>query len=1167
MRPQLDVVPKPSDARRLPFIHRATNGQNRVWGCALIRWSTIVFIAAAWLSPTLLKAQPSESEAERVEAEKPGDETAADTWERLIYLPYKNLKGVFDKQDGSVVIPYLEYLKMWNSSSGGAARNQAPPVSAVITQTHYSGHVDKNLARINAKFTIQMLDENWAEIPIRFGKAAVGKMTSSGRALLRGTGEGTYSLILQDKGEHTVNLELVARVHTSPEGKSLELECPPVGMTTFEFNVPEADQTIQISPQLVALPVEAGEKETRVKANLGSTEKIIARWYPRAGTKPEMDLLAAVNNTLSVTVDEGLLHTSASLEYDVLRGELNQLRFAVPLGHRILDVSAPQARVKGWNAQSEDNRQLVTVDLLGSVSGTFTVQVHTEFPIADETVSVAGIDDEGTVHGIHSIDTIRESGQLIVAHSPSMSIAVEQQQGLLRVAAADVSRRLRRSGALFYKFYSPRFSLDLSTRPVKPELSIEQSVELTFDEDQLRLKSELAYTIKRSGVFELRVQLPEGFELDSVGADSMKEYAVDEASHILTVSLNQKQMGELGLSLAGHLPLETEDDEQILNLPLPEPLAVERETGHILVYAPQAVEVITDESELTGAYPDPQAAAPSRARLRLTSAWTYTRRPVEIPVTTRRKPTRLTASIGTSIRVRQELTEVRTLLTYKIEHAGVDTFRFSVPEAVADSVQIRSLADSSAPAIQQKSRADDAQDGQIVWTVIMQQDVLGRQPFEIRYDLKPQKADGAESWASDVPVVRALGLDDEEDELETPVELSGTDGEIAITKDRALSVSAEATGDDIESIDVRELTLLGKEGALAYRYYKQPVNITLEAAKNEIQEVVETIISRAAVEVVAGREDKLTWRCRYRLKSSERQRLTVDLPTEVEPLAVLVDRTEVQLEKNEAVTPEAGWESYFVNVARSKKSDEPFLLTLQFLTPVKERTLESAGGRILLRLPKLGGESAVAVQQTRAAVWVPEKFALTGAPDNFVPEGRRPFQKLLFARSTGEQHTGDLDRWIGSEAGGIIDFPTEGHAYRYRSLGGSSELTLTYWKMPFYARIISLALILVAWVLRKTSFENKIGILLLLALAAALYSLEDADGALHGLMAARLGLLGMAAFWIVHLFYGSASSARAATPSAATSTPAAAVIPPPGLFETSKPKKDEPPTKPDETTK
>ena len=91
--------------------------------------------------------------------------------------------------------------------------------------------------------------------------------------------------------------------------------------------------------------------------------------------------------------------------------------------------------------------------------------------------------------------------------------------------------------------------------------------------------------------------------------------------------------------------------------------------------------------------------------------------------------------------------------------------------------------------------------------------------------------------------------------------------------------------------------MLSQDGALAYRYYTQPVSLKLTAAKHEIQEVVETVVSRGLVEVVVDQDDKASYRCRFKLKTSERQRLRIDLPKGAEILGVLADNKSVSPEK------------------------------------------------------------------------------------------------------------------------------------------------------------------------------------------------------------------------------------------------------------------------------
>jgi hypothetical protein len=1102
------------------------------------------------------------------------DRDASELWERLIYLPYKHLKRVFGSRDASVLIPYVEYLTLRAQSGAVAPKPDQPPVSALITESHYAGRVEKSAVRIDAEFLIQVIDKPWAEVPLSFGAAAVGKMTSdSGKVLLRGTGDGTYSLLLPSKGAHRVQLQLVAPIRTTPEGHRFEFSCPQVAITTLDLAIPEEDQVVELEPRLLLLPQQSAENETRIKASLGSTGRIAAKWHLRAGLQPELELLASVTNRLHVRVEEGLVHSIAQLEYEVLRGSLQQLHVAVPLGHRILDVSAPQARVRSWQAEADENRQLVTVELLGSVGGNITVEVHTEVPITAALFEVAGVDDEGRVHGIHSVGTVRERGDLVVTHSAAIALSVEQQQGLLRVDAGDVAKQLRQPNSLYYRFFSPRMSLLLQARSVEPRVTVHQDARFVFDHDELRLRSVFGYEVERAGVFELRIEIPQGLNVESASVPGMKEYRVDVQTGVLSITLDQKQLGTFQVQVAARRELDRGQNQETAPLPLPTPLGVVRETGRIWVYAHSGIELITAADEVVGAYPEVARRAERLANVRLAAAWVYSRRPVEIPVRTVRKPTRLSAKVGTSIDVAEELIEIRVKLEYLVEHAGIDTFRFALPAQGAENVEISARGEASAPGIKQKTSDEDAAEGWVVWTVVMQQEVLGPQHFEITYDLKPAERLDAEPTeaeadatsgetegaptrsATTLKLLRVLGLDAEEGE-EQAIVLARVIGEAAVSKDRALSVAAKSTGDDVEMIDIRELKILPHEGALAYRYHRQPAELALSWEKREIHEVVETVVSRGLVEIALGRDNQATYRCRYRMTSSERQRLPIGLPLAAEPLGVFIDNTAVSLEKEEGAQTEGLLQPYVVNVARSKRSDEPFLLTLQFVWRVNPAPFETKSGVIELPIPQVGaGKSGVAVQQLRSAVWLPEEFALFDSTRSLVSETRARLTGLLFGRLKGRMQTSEWDEWIGGETVGGFDFPKEGHAYLYSSLGVAETLELTWWEMPFYTLVLSVTIVAIAWLLRNTSWENKLGFLLFAGFFVAVYALSDAERAYHGLMASRYGLITLLGYWLIHALFRPRPLLPEVPPVPSRRSVLlgagghAVVVPPPGVFE------------------
>lgn len=1150
----------------------------------------LLFLVASFADSPLIAQDEATTDGASTPEPPPAAESAAadqadSDWERLIYLPYKNLKDVFEKHGSTVFMPYAEYVKRWQEGNKSPEKNI---VEAVVTESHYTATVDRSLLRIKASLTVQVLGKPWVEVPIHFGNAAVGKLTveDGKQVLLKGTGNGTYALLFGQAGEHSVEIELAASIQTSPDGRQVDFSIPSVGVTTFELAIPEADQTVDVKPHLIALPVESAGNETRIKANLGATTKISASWHPRTSQKPDMDLLAAVTNYQKVTLRDGLVHTDAFLNYDILRGEMTELAIAVPVGHRILGVSSSDAKIRGWRAEPSEQRQTVRVEFLSPATNKVSIEVHTEREFDAEAIKLAGRDNKGNYNGIHAIDAVRESGQLAVASAKDLSLQFEQVTGLVRIEDAEVHTSLRQSGAATFKFYSSNIQLQVLAKPVEARLVLKSAYRYEFADDELKLVADLGYQVERAGVFEFRIALPDELEVDRVESSTghnVREFHVEgEGPRTLRVVMQQKTGVDVqvGLRLTAHQSFEEASESLELSLPIPEPQGAERETAEVYVSASEALEVITDQESLEAAQPLPVPPGQSRAGKRVAAAWSFNRRPVTIPLRTNRRPTRLSAQVATTIDVKEEVIQVSTELRYLVQYAGLDVFRFAVPEEVSEQLQITSLGGASAPAIKQKVPAEEAVDGWVTWTVTMQRDVLGQHRFQLTWDVKTagetENGDGepaAEDAGSSEIVfqtARVLGLDGS-DEKQRVVELSNVSGEIAVRKDRSLSVSAKTLDESLEAIDVRELSLLPQTGSLAYRYFKQPVGFRIESTKHEIQKVVETVVTRALVEVVMRRDTQANYRCRYRIRSSERQRLRVDVPGGSELLGVFIDGQQVSPEKNSQPMETEGWDSYFVNVARPGSSDDLFSLTLQMMTPIGDTDVpvpfESSSEKQTLRLPQIGGlESAgVVLQQLQTVIWTPEGFNILGNgssdvgqdDDAFTHETRLRVVDALAIRRQGNYDNFNVDDWVGVPAAGFIDFPTEGNRFRFSSLGSHELIVVTWASQSSFTWLASGALLLIAILLRGLSWDTKLLLILIAAFAAILFGLSSPGWSAEVISAARFGIYALFGIWVLHTVFSWKSGAAAKPespddgpppgPDVGASLPV--VIPPPGVFD------------------
>ena len=121
--------------------------------------------------------------------------------------------------------------------------------------------------------------------------------------------------------------------------------------------------------------------------------------------------------------------------------------------------------------------------------------------------------------------------------------------------------------------------------------------------------------------------------------------------------------------------------------------------------------------------------------------------------------------------------------------------------------------------------------------------------------------------------------------------------------------------------------------------------------------------------------------------------------------------------------------------------------------------------------------------------------------------------------------------------------------YIFTNLGGASRIEVRWWNRIAMTLFLSGVLALIGWILLRTSWENKLGFLLLLGFLAALYGLKDPHGLREGLLAAGPGLILLLAIWLIHGLFRGVEGTRKLSRRSKNGPENCAVIPPPGVFD------------------
>ena len=1053
----------------------------------------------------------------------------SETWNRLIYIPFRDLKKVFNDDAATAVVPYAEYVELLRHYWKEHAASQSP--DAVITRAVYTARVEEEFASVSAELRITILKQDgWARLPLSFGGSAVGQISSDDddNTILRGADKGNCELLLRGAGTRTVTLELLSTVTTSPEARSFELDCPAVGINELQVTIPDADQTVRVTPVEVLLSADgSNEDQTVVKAALGATRHFAVRWFPKAGSRPQMDLLASVTNASTVRIEPRLIQTTSRFTWEILRGEMQEATVLVPADARIIDVVAQTGRIQAWDATKVDGHQQIRIELLTPVSSKLQIEVQTERVPEGEIIQLLGRADDQTLHGVHADGVVRESGRLMVAADSSLTLITQLQSGVKRVRSSGRAG----SGQLKWEFTGSRSRLTVQLKPVEPRLTAQQVSHLVFSDDELRLLTHVDFMVERAGVFELQLKYPGSLTIDSVRADGMSEFNVDKTGGIITLALTNRREGSIGVDVRGHQAFDAGTSSAETVLPAIEPMRVERSTGRVTVLAPQFLDVVTIEEQRTGLTPADSQAGKRIGRAHPVSAWNFTQQPWTLSVRTSPRPAQIDAVVATTADIDPEVVSFGSEIRFNVRNAGIDTFRIAVPEDIPGDIRFDSL--NPQHVIQQRNKSP-AEDGWVTWTLVLQNEVTGTVRVSANWELQLADADAQQTRSFVAKPVRVLTPFADGTDQKRRVTLTQVRGELRLLRHESLSITAEAATESTESIDVRELEHLPQEGYVAFRYFSQPASATVAIREHEIHEVVATVVSKAAIEIVTEKQPLASYRCRYRITTSERQRLRIDVPVGSELQAPSINNRRTTFEPARDVEVQEHRVAYYINISRKETSDDSFLLSFQLRCPISEEDrypYEEQGGKQVLRIPIVGDSSGnTVVQETRIGLWTPKDVAVLGEPDNWTVMGSQSWSILRPMESSNNHNaTSLLSSWIGDD-NSSSDFALQGNATVYRALGREVLLQASWWKRPFMVSVVSGALVLIGLVLRKTSWENRITLILVSLVVTAVWGLFDASEAAQVVNAGLIGLLAVAGIWTTGLLLGRAPKKDSGSP-------------------------------------
>jgi len=791
------------------------------------------------------------------------------------------------------------------------AQEAAPPAisnTVSILSATYTGAVQDKVAQFDA--TIQIATTVTNQIVPLFGEdVALESFAAKGEARLVREGR-TVGVLLPARGSVALQLKLIAKLGGDVTRRQLAFGIPPALSSRVSVVIDEAEADVEF-PTAVSFERTSANQQTRVEAIIGPAERLELNWTPRVKRAAEIVATVFVQDTALVTIGGGVMNTRATLDYQISQGELKQVRVQVPAGHRLLRVGGEA--IRSWEIKDDT----LVVDLLKGVSPAWQLTVETE-RVLDKLPATAKVELP------HALDVKRETGLVALRASEEVTLTVENAQELQRVDAEEFQRAApdKKEGILSaFRFLKTEFSLTVRAETVQPQIEAVVLNGVQIGSESVQVAAQVDYTIKRAGVFALRLALPAGYRLESVTGDKVSQWLDrnEDGAPLVEVTLKERTTGayKLNLSLAqnyrqlpGTLPIAGVH-----------PLGTEKLSGYITVATEHGVAAKTGTFE--GLTEIPYASVPGERAASGGSALAYkfiataptAAPPWKLTVTTEAVEPWLRAEIMNTITLTETLVSGRTQLKYDIANAPLKEFRLRVPAAYKNVELIGA-----------QIRRRDETNGE--WRVELQNKVRGDYLLTVTWEMPRTGKTNLVELAG----IQALGVEREA-------------GYIAIVARPPLQVADQSSGELLSKIDVRELPAWPGRPDLAtvlvYRYLRPGYNLALEARRYDEAEVLQGLIDNARLSTVVADDGQMMTELSLSIRNNGRQHLEIELPEKTTVWSAFVAGEPVRPSKREG--------KLLLPLERDVASDAPVTVELTF---VGQDKFPKRSGTVSLVSPK-----------------------------------------------------------------------------------------------------------------------------------------------------------------------------------------------------------------------
>ncbi|MCF7972822.1 MAG: hypothetical protein K9N55_03295 [Phycisphaerae bacterium] len=486
--------------------------------------------------------------------------------------------------------------------------------------------------------------------------------------------QGRHVLKIDKPGLHDVTLRFLTPLPQADEALVTAFEWPmPVALTN-RISLTVADPNVVIeAPGAVAVTHPDAPQGVTLEALFAPGSPVRFAWRPRQRSAAQETVRFYAQDSAVAVVTSGLVRVHHRVTLQIAQGQVTALSLGMMPGHTVTTVTG-QA-VGAW--RFDPGTHQVEVRLLTPMTGQYSLDVVTQSANASVPYEIQWqpmvVQQAQTQHSFLAVAPdntvqVRVDGQV-----PAMNTAdfIRDNSALIQACQGMKSEQVTQA----FRFGPGASVVSGRVFAVQPELRSQETARFNVEDERLVYNSQWDIDITKAGRFGFDMQIPEGFDIDTLTAELVSHWDESQEAGPRTVRVHFKRqvLGRVQVNLALSQPVASIPTQ--LAVPQVRVVGALKHTGQLLVGAVQGVRVSVSTREGVSEINPRELGVETPDTL----AFRLLRPDWSLDLKTEQIQPRITVEGLHHVKVTDGLVHHQHFLRYQLLHAGVKTFTLTLP--------------------------------------------------------------------------------------------------------------------------------------------------------------------------------------------------------------------------------------------------------------------------------------------------------------------------------------------------------------------------------------------------------------------------------------------------------------------------------------------------------